>query len=330
MKEAAPLSLGEVRLAFLGGERLASELGRFAEVRRLRLRDRASPSNPVRLTGGLAHCLVVEGGTDLGPGRAERLAGLLDRFAEVEVPRALWLTASDPDPALLRHWDRFNQVFTVDPAHLSSLEDVGRAPLAPLPKAVSQPFFRVASEDAVDRPYGVAWLGAWRNDWPRVWTERAIAILRAAASHGLRVFGTPDPDVLPADLRQYCHDSAAPMGDVLRRAKIAIAIDRRSSSRHVVPPVVFDAIASGAAVISPHDYGLSSVFRDLMPVVVDRQSASMAIKTLEANPAARTKSVQKCREIVALNHTYAHRLATIVSSVGYAVAPDAASIPAHS
>jgi hypothetical protein len=168
------------------------------------------------------------------------------------------------------------------------------------------------------------WTGQWNVEWSLEWRERVISILRATAGYGLHVTDRQSLGALPGDLQDRARQVPLSTEQAIGNADVVIGVHSRSESPYVVPTVVFDAIAAGAAVLSPHDDGMVGLFRDLMPLC-GRLAKKSDIANIVNDPARRHDAVRHCREIVAYNHTYAHRVATIASGVGYHLVPDGAS-----
>jgi len=326
MLSPPPRSLANLRIGLVGSEELADGLGSTCSVENL------SPGAPL----AAVHLVLVEGLERIDPRWERELPPLLEACEAAGIASVLWITASPFDPAYLRCCSAFARVFSADPGQLPALAAAGARLPAPLLPATALPVEDSPPVDTSRRPDPVVWLGGWRDEWPEAWRARLNAVLSAAAPFGLRIAGPVDPEVLPPSLRAHATGDGSAGPDALRGARVAIGADAASASPGLVPGVVFDAAACGAAVVCPHDANLAASYLALAPPgtpgtasgegklvrpVHDGASAAQAIGDLLGDDRARERIVRDCRRIVALNHTLAHRMATIASVAGYRLVP---------
>lgn len=300
-------SLGELEIMLVGGKRLRGALGPLCGVTALSAIDwqRCMDAAPRH------DFLLVEGRPDIERGWAAELDRLLAACGEAGVPRLLWVTAAPLRPYWLDRCASFERVFTIDRGQLGALGNAG----APMPTTL-WPATAFSIEAQRPRDINVTWLGNWNPDWPPSWRRRLEAILRGAHDHGL-------------------HKAAAGenRSALLRRTKVVVAADEQSGSVTLAPPLAFDAIACGAAVITPHefsnihDFGVGAAQgesrRDLLPSVSDETETAAELGQLLTDDLMREEIVEHLQRIVANNHTYRHRLATLASAAGYRLVPDA-------
>jgi hypothetical protein len=317
--------LAELRVCFVGSTRLAEALAASCVLTVLEpdgwqgdLRDRTPDF------------VLVEGCERTEPGWDGQIGALLGSCGRAAIPRLLWITSDPPDPALLARCKDFERVFTVDRGQVSALTEAGAVAPSPLWEATSLESGPV-EVDREERPDPVVWLGGWRREWPEQWRQHLVAVLRGAAAAGLTIVPVSAIDGLPNDLRPHL---AGGGGEdrlrVLRRARVVIGADPEVGSAHTAPSVVFDAIACGAAVITPHAFTYYAAFsarvdgelRHFIPYVYDAESTAEAAERFLTDGALREEAVSRCRQIVAHNHTYAHRLATLASAAGLSLLPD--------
>jgi len=326
MLSPPPRSLANLRVGLVGSEELADGLGSTCSVQSL------SPGGPL----GAVHLVLVEGGERIDPRWERELPPMLEACEAAGIASVLWIATSPFDPAYLRCCSAFTRVFSADPGHLPALAAAGANLPAPLLAATALPVEDSPPGDTVRRSDPVVWLGGWREEWPEAWRARLSAVLTAAVPFGLRIAGPVDPQALPPNLRAHAKGGGNTGPDALRRARVAIGADATSDSPGLVPGVVFDAIACGAAVVCPHDANLPASYLALAPPgtpgtasgggklvrpVHDGASAREAIGELLGDDRRRETIVRDCRRIVALNHTLAHRIATIASVAGYRLIP---------
>ncbi|HEX6688973.1 MAG TPA: glycosyltransferase, partial [Solirubrobacterales bacterium] len=155
-----------------------------------------------------------------------------------------------------------------------------------------------------------------------------------AADRGLRIVASGELEGLPPDLGDRIAPSppAESRAAALCRAKVVIGADAEIGSATFAAPVVFDAAAAGAAVITPHEFatihdfgvgGMGPRTQNLIPIVKDGDGVRAEIDRLLADDLRHGEIVSHLQRIVAHNHTYRHRLATLASAVGYRLTPDA-------
>ena len=340
-----PPSVRELRLWLAGGERLGAALGSFCEVYVLR------PGAPPEPAGGRAAFLLVEAGEAGWDPRGEDLERLLEVCRRAGVPRFVWFVASPLDPAWLERCERFDRAFAVERWRVPDLQAAGARepttlwPATALPvdagPADVVPAPDVEALDAEGRDDTVVWLGGWRPQWPAAWQERLASVLRGAARRGLRIVPAARLEGLPPDLESCVVPvvdgaavaSLAEQRAALRRAKVAIGADPTVASPTYTPEVVFDAAACGAAVLTPHDFaaihefGVGSLtdgsWRNTIPIVHDGDITVEEIDRLLDDRFYRAEVVGHLRRVVAYNHTYENRLATLASAAGLRLIPDA-------
>ena len=331
----SPRKLSELRIGYIGGDRLAGALRSVCEVDAL---------EPEAWRQGLAdravHLLLVEGRGPLPPEWRGELAGVLAACGRLEVPRMLWATGDPLDGRYLALADDFDRAFASGVRGLLAALEAGFRDPSLLWNATALPVDDRAAVETAARPDPIVWIGGWRDDWPDARRARLEEVLRAASSRGLRILGLSDPAALPERLRQYARPTELPRQAALERARLVLAADPNDFADDVVPGVLFDAIACGAAPISPTPVGNSWDFcrggdlggappEDLIPAVDSRETAAAEIDRLLDDSILREDIVHRCRRIVAYNHTHAHRAATLASAAGLRLIPDATPSPAH-
>jgi hypothetical protein len=325
------VSLREFRIWLAGSAALADRLAEVSTVERIL----EMPLQPA----GRVDCLLVEAAW-LATQPVDEVEALLSACEASGIPSILWIKESPIAPSVLDFAPSFSRTFTVDDEQLVALGAAGAREPSVLREATALWFGDESALATSNGEEGVVWLGGWRSDWPASWQDRMMSILLAAAPYRLRIHGPDDPSVLPPELRPYVASGPSRSdAEVLAAAKLTIATDPAIGSPSVVPAVAFDAIACGSAVVSPHDVGLMragfwalvpgrGIERDLVPPIVDGATAAGEIERLLSDRERREDAVRRSRHLVANNHTYAHRAATIASAVGRRFLPDAATRPA--
>jgi Glycosyl transferases group 1 len=322
-----PHTLRELRVSLVGGDELASALAPVGRV---------EPLHPGDQPGGDGSpaFLLVENGAGVEEGWTDELDRLLDTCERNTIPSLLWVTSTPLDPYWLDRCARFDRVFTVDRGQIEELEAAGaRTPVALWPATALRIDERTTGSPA--RRDAVVWIGGWRREWPAAWRDRLESVLCGAARRGLKIIDYGEIEALPSSLRPHVVATESGEGPeaALRHAKVVVGADPRYGSALLAPRVVFDAAAAGAAVITPHDFASLHDFaiggtreiawRNLIPVVHDSEIATQEIDQLLDDEQLRREIACHTRRIVANNHTYAHRLATLASAAGYRLVPNA-------
>jgi hypothetical protein len=277
--------------------------------------------------------LVLEGSAACAATWKEDLDRLLARCDSSSIPALLWLSTSPIGDFWRDRCARFGRVFSTDRAHRLELEALGVRMPSTLWPATAMPVEAPEPARASERPYPVVWLGGWNAEWPVAWRERLAAVLGAAAERGLRIVESGDLGELPGELRPLIATGGEDREGVLRQAAVAIATDPELGSATTCPAAAFDAAACGAAVLTPHDLSSDMHFaiaelkdgrpRHLIQPVHDADGTRAEIDRLLADGRFRGEVTAHTARILANNHTYSHRLATLASAVGYRLVPDA-------
>ncbi|HMJ73573.1 MAG TPA: hypothetical protein VK471_09445 [Solirubrobacterales bacterium] len=338
-----PEALHELRPLVVGSERLISAIAGMCAADVLR------PSDRQKHWAGdcLPDFLLVE---DTGGIEAQwdgELDVLLDRCERAGIPRLLWIGVSPIRPYWLDRCARFDRVFTMDVGQLEQLEAAGAQQPSVLWPATSLPIGEAWGSDTDDRPDAVVWLGGWRRDWSAEWIKQLTSVLRGAAECELRIFEAENMDDMPSELRP-CVAGATGVANrraLLHSASVVICADPVVGSPTFAPPIVFDAAACGAAVVTPHrfatryDFGVerqdedipnsihdalsSNPLWDLVPHVTNSDATLERVGLLLRDKSLRDESVSHLRRIVFRNHTYHSRLATLASAIDCRLIPDA-------
>jgi hypothetical protein len=290
-----------------------------------------------RVSSRRADCLVVAWGAQLGVEWGGETARLLDECARLGVPSLLWAVGGRLDPHCLDLVARFDGVFADDRRQLAALEDAGaRAPTS-LPAATALAVDDAPVHGTGARPHPVVWAGGWSTGWPASWRDRTEEVLRAATGHGLTIFLSTGSDALPEDLAPHVARATNAPEKSLRQARVVLALGDPGQSPWAAQAAALDAVACGAAAVCsepsviaatglwfvppPDRPAAADMRRDLVPVATDGASMDAALRSLLEDDESREAKVGHARRVVAYNHTYANRVATLVSAVGTRVVP---------
>ena len=318
--------LRELRIGYLGGEELAAALASVCETNVLEAGEWRA-----RLEGATADLLLVEGREHLDPEWREEIESMLSICAQLSIPRLLWVTGERLDRAYLELADHFDRAFATSVPLLATVFEAGFRDPSLLWTATALPVDDRAAVDTAVRPDPILWVGGWRDDWAESWRSRLREVLRAASARGLRIIGVDDPATLPEQLRKHVRTTALGRAEALEQARVVIAADPAIGTGEIVPGILFDAIACGAAVLSPAPVGKAWDFcrggtlgappEDLIPPVEGFEDACAEFDRLLQDNALREETVHLCRRVVTYNHTYAHRAATLASAAGQRLIP---------
>lgn len=326
----APQSMSELHIWLATSARLASSISPFCSV------DLLHPDDWRNFTRGSAAFLLVETEEAWEAAGAE-LDDLLATCKRASVPALLWITASPLTLYWLDRCAQFERVFSMDFKHLPALEAKGAIDPAAMWPATHLRANSQKKQDWETRPDPVLWLGGWSEKWLTPWRERLASVLRGAGKRGLRIHQITSLEGLPADLAPMVDSQSSSQDpiELLRSAKIVIGADSRYGETHLAPQVIFDAAAAGTVVITPHDFlamrdfvvgwSMDDPWISLVPTVDDTNSTVEAIDLLLRDSALYGEVLDHFIRVVANNHTYAHRLATLASAAGYRFIPDAQS-----
>lgn len=327
-------TLDEVSVWLVGSERLRYALGTVCHVEPLEPGDWRQ-----HLAERSADFLLVEGTERFDNSWLGEISELLKACEGAGVTRMLWITSSPFDPSCLMHGERYSRGFAAGVTQLRLLLEAGFRDPSLLWNATALPVDDRPVPETAARPNPVVWLADWREESSPAWRERLLSILRPSAEWGLSIIGLDDPDLLPPDLRRHVRPAASRQ-DALERARVVVAADPTMATGDLVPSVLFDAIACGAAVISPTAVGSIWDFcaggtqgvapRDLILAARDSKSAELELHRLLSDDVLREQTVHACRRVVAYNHTYANRLATLASAAGLPLIPNAPDYTTHS
>ena len=238
---------------------------------------------------------------------------LLDGFPLPEVPRGTVSVAwvrNWTDRWISRPWfDDYDIVLASSPAS-KRIIDERTAKVARLMPLATNPVRFAPGAGADDLRSDVLFVG---SNWG---TDRAVGdALPALAERGglkVRVFGRGWEAV--RGMRPL-HEGTLPYGRLpAAYASAGVVID--DSAAHTRPygavnSRVFDALATGTAVVSNDAEGVRCLFDDEFPAWNDAASLREAIEALRENPERTAALVDRYRRAVLAEHTYDHRAAEL-------------------
>jgi len=218
-------------------------------------------------------------------------------------------------------------LFVVDPEAVEPLTEQleGRRPMR-LPLAAQMVPDEVPGFG--DRANDVAFVGAWPAGFEGRFEGELESILDAAADHRLVILRTErgmTPDALPERFASFVRSvpSTAELADAFTYSRIVVGFDPANMGRSAVPQVSFDAPAAGSVLVAPNHSGTRSLFRYTGLFAKDCEAARDEMRRVLGSEEEWTEMSEAGRRAILHAHTYSNRLATIASSAGFRVVPDA-------
>jgi glycosyltransferase involved in cell wall biosynthesis len=106
------------------------------------------------------------------------------------------------------------------------------------------------------------------------------------------------------------------LASLQRRYKVFLNVNAIRDSRTMFSRRVFELLASGAAVVSSPNAGISELFGDVVAIANDRDEATAAIRRFLEDSAHREAVAAREIERVAAAHAHAHRVREVCRAVG--------------
>jgi len=238
---------------------------------------------------------------------AIHLHGLSDHRPRPSQFNILWII-SHPDRVTAAMCDRYDLVFVASTDFASRLAAQARVPVKPLHQATDPERFHPATGGPAHELLMVANTRGVR---------RSIIEDLTPTVHDLAIYGkgwTPD-FVDPVHVR----DERIPNRDLHRYYSAAAIVlndhwpDMRSAG--FLSNRLYDALASGAFVVSDAARGIEDEFDGAVVTYADRQELRQVVDAYLADPAARRALADRGREVVLARHTFAHRVDQILKEV---------------
>ncbi|CAM9671021.1 unnamed protein product [Ectocarpus fasciculatus] len=162
--------------------------------------------------------------------------------------------------------------------------------------------------------HNVVYLGQFKGT-----KHRLVETLKEVAPFGLSIYGNGWDGFKGAEELLPFWRGILPLGDVASlytSAKVVISTtETLQRSLGMVNNRVFEALSCGAAVVSDAFPAAEEMFGDHVLFYRQPGDAAMAVKHLLGNDTARAELGRRGRELVLSKHTYASRVASILSSM---------------
>jgi spore maturation protein CgeB len=251
----------------------------------------------------------------------DTLAQVLRWCRKHAVPTVFW---NKEDPV---HFDRFidrarlfDHVFTTEEQCIDAYRQrTGRGAEALL--FAAQPTLHhpgaAARENVVcfAGSYGEAELGDRRRDLD--------ALLDGASAFDLRILDRNwgdrnNPKAYPDRYRSFVRPGVSyqELCTLQRRYKVFLNVNAVRSSRTMFSRRVFELLASGAAVVSSPNAGITELFGDTVAIAETAGEVATAIRRLLEDDAHFAAVTKRGIDLVAAGHTYAHRIEQVCRVIG--------------
>lgn len=212
---------------------------------------------------------------------------------------------SHPDDIPVSEYNLYDLVLFASDRMYQKLRDRILVPSNVLLQCAENEFFN--TEDHGEYKYQLLFIGKSRGVYRKILSDLI------PTSHQLTVFGSgwdqyPVNEYVAANfldrslVAQAYHDAEIVLNDHWD--------DMRSSG--IISNRIFDVFAAGGFVISDYMPEIHEIFRDACVTYQTREELAKKIDYYLAHPAERAKLIQKGREIVRSNHTFRHRINTII------------------
>lgn len=255
------------------------------------------------------------------------LTEILQWARKFSVPTVFW-NKEDP-PNFDRFIDRakqFDFIFTTDEncveryrKHVSDSTYVGVLPFAAQPN-IHNPLL------AKPRWSSTSFAGTYYADDFKPRRDAMDMLLRVAARYRLdifdRMYGAAGKDKerfsFPPDLQPYVRGSLT-YSEVLsayRQYRVGLNVNSVSDSPTMFSRRVFELLACGTPVVSTTSTGIDRMFKGLVPTVESEVEAVATFKALMEDTAFWLETSVRGLRTVFKEHTYRHRLQTLVAAIG--------------
>lgn len=267
-----------------------------------------------------------------GPGAPDAdLAALVAWCRERQVPTVFW---NKEDPAHYRDFlataALFDQVFTTEGTLLDQYRrDLGHDRIGVLPFAAQPAVHNPVRPREGHQERDVAFAGMYFGHRHPERAEQLDLLLGAASAvsgrmtHGLEIYsrqhGTDPRYQFPAPYaaRVVGRLDYTRMLSAYRAHKVFLNVNTVPSSPSMCARRVFEITACGTPVLSTPSPAIDRVFPDGEVTQVDEpEEAALTLRALVANPEIRDRLVHRGQRRIWAEHTYSHRVRTVLTAVG--------------
>ena len=255
----------------------------------------------------------------------KEIKDLISYCKEKNIPTAFWNKEDPPHfEDFIKTAGLFDYVFTTEDQKIPEYQiRLGHKNVALLPFAAQPAIHNPARIEQSERDRAVMFAGMYFRDKYPERREQMDMILPSAAKHGLDIFSRQDGSDpkyrFPTGLAEYVRGSL-PYHQVLgayHAYKVVVNVNSVVNSRTMCARRIFEATASGAAVLTTHTEAVENFFpQGLLSVVSSEDDANHQIRALLRSDEYRERKVLKAQRHIWENHTYTHRAETVMSELG--------------
>jgi len=251
-----------------------------------------------------------------------RLQSMLEYCSEIGLKKVFW---NKEDPVNYEKFistaARFDVIFTSDNRSISRYrEDCGHEEIYPMPFAC-QPVIHNPVRNKLPT-YQTCFAGSWyiREHGDR--KRQTKLLVDAAKNYDLHVYdrfyGTNDRNRFPEEYDEFVRGSL-PYEEccmAYRSYKIFLNVNSVMNSDTMFSRRVFEILASSTYVLSTPSEGMEKMLPDGVAVVDTLDDANHALQELIDDDEGRNKSAHLGYRHVMNNHTYTHRVGSILDKIG--------------
>ena len=262
----------------------------------------------------------------LSDAKNSTLGELVSEFKKKGIPTVFWNKEDPPHfKYFLESAKLFDFVFTSDENQISNYEKaLGHSKVQSLSFAC-QPILHNPIGSNEEKIGEVAFAGSWHENKHENRKIDMHNLLRPALSYQLHIFDRMadhllDNSIFPFEY-QHTIQGSLPYNKMLsayRSYEVFLNVNSVQNSRTMFSRRVYEIAACGVNIITGYTQGIEDVFgKDLICSSLSEEETKQHLNTLLLNREENKKRAHQAKRIVYEKHTYAHRLETILSTVGF-------------
>ena len=254
------------------------------------------------------------------------LRELLNWCGRHGIPRVFWNKEDPSNFDSFKHVvSDFDHVFTTDQGCIPRYKALlGHERIDALPFA-AQPVIHNPIQSETRRDKSVCFAGSWREDKYPERTADMRWLLDAALDYGLDIYDRSHPSAKVAQERAYPEPYRRHVRGTLeydrmlsayRAYKVLLNVNSVKDSATMFSRRVFEAMASGAVVVSAESEGIRRMLGAHVEIVSSVEETRRVLRRLLEDEAYRERFAHLGYREVMQRHTYAVRLGTMLEKVG--------------
>lgn len=253
----------------------------------------------------------------------QALRELVTWCREQGIPTVFWNKEDPPNyDRFLETARLFDYVFTVDATCLPRYRaDLGHDRLGVLPFA-AQPRIHNPVLSAEGRMHDVAFAGTYFAEKHPRRREQMATVLEPATAFDLHIYSRNENAEeryrFPARYSRHVVGTL-PYEEMLsayKAYKVFLNVNSVTDSPSTCARRVFELAACATPVVSGWSAGIEEVFGDRVAIAHDQDSARALIGAYLRNTELRDRTAHRAQRLVLTEHTYAHRVDTVLRAVG--------------